>query len=283
VVEAQVATLPGLDGRKMSKSYDNTIPLFAPPDQLKKLIFGIVTDSLAPGQPKQTEGSALFQIYQAFASADESAALARAYAQGIGWAEQLLYERIEAEIAPLRARYLELMARPHEVEALLQAGAAKARRSATPFVQRLRHAVGLRPLVGGAALGSVARAGSGTAAAGDDGAAAALAGGGLAAPAAANAPAAKAALPTFKQYREPDGRFAFKLTDARGQLLLQSLGFATPQEAAQAIARLKATGYSACPELHPLLQLGAGTANPAVGATAAQAADAALAALREAA
>ena len=285
VVEAQVATLPGLDGRKMSKSYDNTIPLFAPPEQLKKLIFGIVTDSLAPGQPKQTEGSALFQIYQAFASADESAALARAYAQGIGWAEakQLLYDRIEAEIAPLRARYLELMARPHEVEALLQAGAAKARRSATPFVQRLRHAVGLRPLVGGAALGAVARAGSGTAAAGDDGAAAALAGGGLAAPAAANAPAAKAALPTFKQYREPDGRFAFKLTDARGQLLLQSLGFATPQEAAQAIARLKATGYSACPELHPLLQLGAGTASPAVGATAAQAADAALAALREAA
>jgi tryptophanyl-tRNA synthetase len=285
VVEAQVATLPGLDGRKMSKSYDNTIPLFAPPEQLKKLIFGIVTDSLAPGQPKQTEGSALFQIYQAFASADESAALARAYAQGIGWAEakQLLYERIEAEIAPLRARYLELMARPHEVEALLQAGAAKARRSATPFVQRLRHAVGLRPLVGGAALGSVARAGSGTAAAGDDGAAAALAGGGLAAPAAANAPAAKAALPTFKQYREPDGRFAFKLTDARGHLLLQSQGFATPQAAAQAIARLKAVGYAASPELHPLLQLGQGApgADTATGAAqAAQAAESALAALR---
>ncbi|MEW5886893.1 MAG: tryptophan--tRNA ligase [Pseudomonadota bacterium] len=271
VVEAQVATLPGLDGRKMSKSYDNTIPLFAPPEQLKKLIFGIVTDSLAPGQPKQTEGSALFQLYQAFASADETAALARAYAQGIAWAQakQLLYERIEAEIAPLRARYLELMARPQDVEALLQAGAAKARRSATPFTQRLRHAVGLRPLVA-AGAGAAARA---------NGAAAALAGGGgTAAPTAGSAPAAKAALPVFKQYREPDGRFAFKLADARGQLLLQSLGFATPQEAGQAIARLKAAGYSASPELHPLLQLGAQNA----GAGAAQAADAALAALREA-
>jgi tryptophanyl-tRNA synthetase len=64
VVEDSVATLPGLDGRKMSKSYDNTIPLFAPPSELRKLIFGIVTDSFAPGKAKATEGSALFQIYQ---------------------------------------------------------------------------------------------------------------------------------------------------------------------------------------------------------------------------
>jgi len=263
VVDAQVATLPGLDGRKMSKSYDNTIPLFAPPEQLKKLIFGIVTDSLAPGQPKQTEGSALFQLYQAFASADESAALACAYAQGIGWAEakQMLLERIERELAPLRARYLELMAQPHEVQAQLQAGAAKARRSATPFAQRLRQAVGLRPLAGAeAGAGSVpADAAPGTKAA-------ALAG---------SAPAPKPALPTFKQYREPDGQFAFKLTDARGHLLLQSQGFATPQQAALAIARLKAAGYTASPELHPLLRLGE-------GATGAEAAEAALEALRAA-
>jgi len=259
VVDAQVATLPGLDGRKMSKSYDNTIPLFAPPEQLKKLIFGIVTDSLAPGQPKQTEGSALFQIYQAFASPDESAALARAYAEGIGWADakQLLYERIEREIGPMRARYLELMAQPQEVQAQLQAGAAKARRSATPFAQRLRQAVGLRPLA--------------------------------AASAASSAKADKAALPTFKQYREPDGRFAFKLTDARGHLLLQSQGFSSPQEAALAIARLKAAGYAASPELHPLLRLGAGPQGSAAdssdvaaaaAAQTAEAIEAALAALR---
>jgi tryptophanyl-tRNA synthetase len=87
VIEESVATLPGLDGRKMSKSYDNTIPLFAPREQLKKLIAGIVTDSRAPGEAKDTEGSALFQIYQAFASEDETQALRQAYAEGIAWGE----------------------------------------------------------------------------------------------------------------------------------------------------------------------------------------------------
>eukprot|EP00952_Eustigmatos_sp_NYUAD-ZCMA_P001753 7841-Eustigmatos_ZCMA.PRE.1 len=88
----------------MSKSYDNTIPLFAPKEQLRKLIMGIVTDSRAPGEPKSTEGSALFQLYQAFASAEETAALAKAYAEGIAWgdAKQWLFERIDREIAPLR-------------------------------------------------------------------------------------------------------------------------------------------------------------------------------------
>jgi len=105
-VEESVALLPGLDGRKMSKSYDNTIPLFAPREQLHKLIAGIVTDSRAPGEAKDTEGSALFQIYQAFASEAETAALRQAYVGGIGWGEakQLLFERIEQEVAPMRAR-----------------------------------------------------------------------------------------------------------------------------------------------------------------------------------
>ncbi|MFX6808082.1 tryptophan--tRNA ligase, partial [Acinetobacter baumannii] len=76
-------TLPGLDGRKMSKSYNNTIPLFSSRDQLKKLIGSLLTDSRAPGEPKDTEGSALFQIYQAFATTEETEALRRAYAEGI--------------------------------------------------------------------------------------------------------------------------------------------------------------------------------------------------------
>src|SRR5690606_13039315 len=84
-IEEQVATLPGLDGRKMSKSYDNVIPLFAPREQLRKLILSIVTDSRAPGEPKDTKGSALFEIYRAFAGADETEAMRRAYAEGIGW------------------------------------------------------------------------------------------------------------------------------------------------------------------------------------------------------
>ena len=209
-IEESVATLPGLDGRKMSKSYDNTIPLFAPPEQLKKLIAGIKTDSRAPGEPKDTEGSALFQIYQAFASPAETAQLRQDFAAGISWADakQKLFERIDAEIAPMRATYEDLVAHPEKLEALLQTGAAKARRTATPFTAKVRHAVGLRDLRAQAADKK-----------GDK--------------------KDKAALPSFKQYRESDGQFYFKLVDAQGKLLLQSEGFASPKEADQAVKRLQ--------------------------------------------
>lgn len=225
VIDEQVATLPGLDGRKMSKSYDNVIALFAPREQLRRLIMSIVTDSRAPGEPKPVEGNAIFQLYQAFASPQEAAALARDYAAGIAWSEakERLFERIDREIAPMRAAYDELMAHPERVEAILQAGAAKARALAAPLAQRLRRAVGLRPLTELAA----------------------------AAPAAA---APKTGRPVFKQYREADGRFYFKLTDARGHVLLQSLGFDSPRAAGQAVARLKAEGWAGCADLHPLLQ-----------------------------
>ncbi|HSU23683.1 MAG TPA: tryptophan--tRNA ligase, partial [Variovorax sp.] len=120
-IDEAVATLPGLDGRKMSKSYDNTIPLFTPRAQLQKLIGGIVTDSRAPGEPKETEGSALFQLYQAFADADETATLRRSFAEGIGWgdAKQVVFERVDREIAPLRAHYEALMADPAHIERIL--------------------------------------------------------------------------------------------------------------------------------------------------------------------
>ena len=209
-VDDAVALLPGLDGRKMSKSYDNTIPLFVPREQMRKLIMGIVTDSRAPGEPKDTQGSALFQIYQAFASADETAALRRAYAEGIAWgdAKQMLFDRIDREIAPMRARYEAMMADPAQVERILLAGAAKARTLATPLMRELREAVGLRNLAmqGGAATA---------------------------------AKTAKAAAPQVKQYREADGQFYFKIVAADGTLLLQSPGFANPREPGQLIARLK--------------------------------------------
>ena len=209
LIDDAVATLPGLDGRKMSKSYGNTIPLFAPRAQLQKQIASIVTDSRAPGEPKDTEGSALFQIYQAFADAEETAALRRAFAEGIGWgdAKQLLFERIDREIAPMRERYEALLKDPARIEQTLLAGAAKARRLAQPFMGRLRHAVGLRD------LGAQQQAGA--------------------------RKATKVARPSFKQYRERDGQFYFKLLDARGETLLQSLAFASPQEAGRAIALLQ--------------------------------------------
>ncbi|MBX3608563.1 MAG: tryptophan--tRNA ligase [Hydrogenophaga sp.] len=224
-IEDHVATLPGLDGRKMSKSYDNTIPLFVPKEQLRKLIMGIVTDSRAPGEPKSTEGSALFQLYQAFASTEETADLAKAYANGIAWGEakQMLFERLDREIAPMREVYDELIKDPARIEKTLKMGAAKARAIATPFTQRLRQAVGLRPLDMEA---------------------------GNAKP---TAKAAKASLPVFKQYREADGLFYFKLTDSKGAVLLQSKGFAVPREAAQAMARLQQEGSIALDDLAPQL------------------------------
>ena len=223
VVEESVATLPGLDGRKMSKSYNNTIPLFAPREQLKKLINGITTDSRAPGEPKEVEGSALFQIYQAFASAEETEALRQQYAAGIAWgdAKQALFERIDREIAPMRERYEYLMAHPAELEEILQAGGIKARKLATPLLQQLRSAVGIRN---------------------------------QAQTSKAKAKTTKAALPQFKQYREVDGQFYFKLVAADGLLLLQSQGFTAPKEAGQSIAQLQREGAAALEAIKPRLQ-----------------------------
>ena len=214
-IEASVATLPGLDGRKMSKSYDNTIPLFAPPEQLKKLIAGIVTDSRAPGEPKDTAGSALFEIYQAFASSEETQALRQAYAAGISWGEakDIVFERIDREIAPMRQTYQHLIDHPERIEAYLLEGARKARLIATPLMTELRNAVGLRRLKQTQAQASTA--------------------------------VAKPAPASFKQYRENDGRFYFKLVSASGEVLLQSLGFESPKDAGLSIAHLRKSGLSA--------------------------------------
>jgi tryptophanyl-tRNA synthetase len=224
LIEASVATLPGLDGRKMSKSYDNTIALFAPREQLRKQIAGIVTDSKAPGEAKTCEGSALFEIYQAFASTEETAALRASFADGIAWgdAKQVLFERIDREIAPMRDSYEALINDPGKLEDILQAGALKARRLTTPFMATLRQNVGLRNLRNNAET--------------------------------ASAKSVKIAKPTLKQYREKDGLFYFKLVDARGRLLLQSLSFEAPREAAAAIAQLRTQGSQALAGLQAQLE-----------------------------
>ena len=214
-IEEQVATLPGLDGRKMSKSYDNTIPLFAPRAELRKLVFSIVTDSRAPGEPKDPAGSALFELYQAFATAGETATMRKAYADGIAWgdAKQALFERIDSEVAPLRERYEALVADPARIEQQLRDGARRLREQhATPFLHELRNAVGLRDLSMSAVDAPAARA-------------------------------AKAVLPVFKQYREADGRFHFKLVDG-DRVLLLSRGFDSPKDAGQCVARLKRDGFA---------------------------------------
>ncbi|MEO6689718.1 MAG: tryptophan--tRNA ligase, partial [Dokdonella sp.] len=128
-IEDNVATLPGTDGRKMSKSYDNTIPLWLPAKDLKKAILGIVTDPRAPGEPKDTDTSNIFSIYRAFADADETSGMRQAFKDGIGWgdAKQKLFERIDAELAPMREQYEALIAKPARIEELLHVGARKAR------------------------------------------------------------------------------------------------------------------------------------------------------------
>ena len=147
-ISEHVATLPGIDGRKMSKSYGNTIPLFAEEKALRKLIMKIKTNSLEPGVPKETEDSALFQIYRAFATPEETAAVAERYRAGIGWGEmkQILFERIDAELAPAREEYRRLVAAPEEVEELLQRGAERAREVSRPFIAEIRERVGVRAL-----------------------------------------------------------------------------------------------------------------------------------------
>ena len=155
VVDDNVALLTGLDGRKMSKSYGNTIPLFGdgnpqvdPEKQLRKAIMQIVTNSQAPEEPKNPDDSVVFEIYKAFATPAEIADLRGQFEAGIAWgdAKQILFEKINDEIAPFRARYAELMANPKELEEILMMGAEKARRHSQKQLDKTRRAIGIKPL-----------------------------------------------------------------------------------------------------------------------------------------
>jgi tryptophanyl-tRNA synthetase len=218
VTEESTQLLPGLDGRKMSKSYDNAIPLFEGGAKgLAAAIARVVTDSKLPGEPKDPDGSHLVTLYDAFAGADERAAFRAELRAGLGWGEakKRLHEVIEREIAPMRARYEEFTAHPELIEQQLQIGARKARAIAAPFLQRLREAVGLRTFRPLAAAPAVV------------------------------AKAEGAALAAFKQYRESDGQFYFKLVSAGDTLLLQSAAFAQGRDAGAWVARFRKEGAAA--------------------------------------
>ncbi|HWU77269.1 MAG TPA: tryptophan--tRNA ligase [Rhodanobacter sp.] len=227
LIEEQVATLPGLDGRKMSKSYDNTIPLFAGNGKsLREAIMRIVTDSRLPGEPKEPDDCALFTIFRAFASEAETAAFRQALIDGIGWGEakQVLYERIEADLAPMRERYEAFMADPVAIEEILQQGARKARAIATPKLAALREVLGLR------SSASVAP----------------------------DAVRGKAAVkpgraPRFASFRDADGNFRFRLFSAEGVELLLSRSFADPKAAGALQKQIKTLGSRAAVlQLQPL-------------------------------
>ncbi|MGK2914614.1 MAG: tryptophan--tRNA ligase [Porticoccaceae bacterium] len=149
VVDDDVAVLQGVDGRKMSKSYGNTIPLFLAEKDLQKHINRIKTNLLEPGEPKDADTSAVFQIWQAFATPAQTAVMRARFVEGIAWGEakKQLFELVNAELAPARERYHQLLADPGHIEAVLKAGAAKARALSQPMMAKLRHAVGIRPLL----------------------------------------------------------------------------------------------------------------------------------------
>lgn len=148
VIDDGTALLTGLDGRKMSKSYDNTIPIFSSEKQLRKLIMKIKTNSLEPGEPKDTNGSTLFEMYKAFATPVETKAIEKRYLEGIAWGEmkQVLFEYINDHIKPARMEYQRLIDNPSDVEAALKHGAEKARAISVLYLDKIRYAVGIRNL-----------------------------------------------------------------------------------------------------------------------------------------
>lgn len=148
VIDEHTAVLAGLDGRKMSKSYNNTIALFAPEKKLRKLIMKIKTNSLEPGEPKDIADSTLYDIYKAFATPEETQAIEKQYADGIAWGamKQMLFEYVNDHIGPAREEYERLIANPSDVEDELRKGAARAREVAVPLMEQIRHAIGIRKL-----------------------------------------------------------------------------------------------------------------------------------------
>ncbi|HLU03872.1 MAG TPA: tryptophan--tRNA ligase [Advenella sp.] len=208
-IDEDVATLPGLDGRKMSKSYNNTIPLFeGGAKALSNAIARIVTDSRAPGEAKDAEASHLFLIYKAFATPQDSDTFRRELADGMGWgdAKKKLATHLETIVAPMREQYVRLMDNPQRIEDILQAGADKARKLAIPFMQHIREAVGLR---NGARVKTAA-------------------------------PAKKKSGKTarFISFRDEDGAFRSRLVAGDGDTLLLSGAYAEPKQAGQFAAQL---------------------------------------------
>jgi tryptophanyl-tRNA synthetase len=145
VINQQSETLVGLDGRKMSKSYNNTIPLFADEKTLRKLINKIKTNSLPPEAPKKVEGCTLFAVYRAVAKDSEIKTMAQHYANGIGWGQvkETLFNYLNNKLAAPRTRYQELLANPQKIEDILQQGAKKARQYSAPFMHKIHSAVGI--------------------------------------------------------------------------------------------------------------------------------------------
>jgi tryptophanyl-tRNA synthetase len=144
VIGRDTGLIPGLDGRKMSKSYDNTIPLMAPEKELKKKIMRIITDSKTPEEAKNPDESTIYQLYKHFASESEIAEFAEMFRRGgmgYGTAKTILFDKVNSVLAEPRAEYERLMANTDEIEKILQTGAARAKPVATETLARVKKAM----------------------------------------------------------------------------------------------------------------------------------------------
>lgn len=220
LVDEDTAILPGLDGRKMSKSYDNVIPLFEGGEKaLREAIMKIVTDSKLSGEPKDPDSTSLTALYDAFASHEERNEFRKKLQEGLGWGEakEIVFQKINSEIGPMRERYEAYMQEPEKVEAILREGVERIRPMARALVDQCRNAVGLRtfkPLQEKKA--------------------------------AAKAKKSKASL---KQYREKDGLFYFKLVNGQGKTLLTAGGLPSGKEVGAHLQSFKASGLGALKDI----------------------------------
>lgn len=215
-VDEGVATLPGLDGRKMSKSYNNTIPLFeGTARDMQQAIAQIKTDSKLPGEAKKPDDSNLFAIYRAFVEPTKAEAFAQELREGLAWGEakKMLANELETIISPMRERYVELMAKPELIEDVLMAGAEKARKISQPFTQEIRQAVGLRRFHAIRSDNQSKAKEAGT----------------------------KKSLktPRFISFKDEMGQFMFRLISTEGEELLRSVSFPNPKIAGQEIKALQ--------------------------------------------
>jgi len=144
MISREQASIPGTDGRKMSKSYGNTIPIFASGDELRSAVFGVVTDSRPLGEPADPDETLLYQIFEGVGEPDDVAELAKGLRAGMGWkdAKTLVYEGIERRFAQPRERYEALRADGGELERILAEGAEAAREVGSRVVSDLRQVVG---------------------------------------------------------------------------------------------------------------------------------------------
>ncbi len=149
VIGQESAVLPGLDGRKMSKSYGNIIPLFCDSKTLRKHVMKIKTNSLEPGEPKSSEDCLLFDIYKSFASDSQISSMKKDLEDGISWgdAKNQLYELLEGQLSSYRLRYDELMSDPSYLDKVLRDGAERAREVAHTNLNEIKSVTGLGSLI----------------------------------------------------------------------------------------------------------------------------------------